>query len=137
MGGGPTGIVFGAGSVWVTNSLDGTVSRIDPGTNSVVATIPTGNGPAALDADDSGVWVSNQFDGTVVRIDPTTNRSYGGSRSATARKASRSPAATCWSVSVAPTLPTGAAPSPSGTISVPTRSTPRSRTARRPGRTCE
>ena len=74
VGSGPTGIDFGAGSVWVANSLDGTVSRIDTETNSVTATIPTGNGPTALDADERGVWVSNQFDGTIVRIDPTTNQ---------------------------------------------------------------
>jgi DNA-binding beta-propeller fold protein YncE len=29
----PTGIAVGLGSVWVANSRDGTVSRIDPGSN--------------------------------------------------------------------------------------------------------
>ena len=37
MGNGPTGIAFGHGAVWVVNSLDGTVSRIDPETNAVAA----------------------------------------------------------------------------------------------------
>ena len=44
----PPGIAFGSGAAWVANSLDGTVSRIDPATNSVAATIPTGNGPTAV-----------------------------------------------------------------------------------------
>ena len=74
MGNGPLGIAFGHGAVWVVNSLDGTVSRIDPETNAVAAAIPTGNGPTSVAVDDRSVWVSNQFDGTLVRIDPRTNR---------------------------------------------------------------
>ena len=35
-----TAIAAGDGAVWVANSFDGTVSRIDPRTNTVVATIP-------------------------------------------------------------------------------------------------
>ena len=58
----------------MANSLDGTVSRIDPETN-VAVTIPSvGNGPTGVAVDLHGVWVSNQFDGTLVRIDPRTNQ---------------------------------------------------------------
>jgi peptide/nickel transport system substrate-binding protein len=57
----------------VANSLDGTVYRIDPHTNSVTAAVTTGDGPDAVAVDASGVWVSNQFDGTIVRIDPGRN----------------------------------------------------------------
>ena len=61
--------------MWVANSLDGTVSRIDPETNSVAATVAAvGNGPTGVAADESAVWVSNQYDGTLVRIDPGTNQ---------------------------------------------------------------
>ena len=74
VGNGPTGIAFGHGAAWVANSLDGTVSRIDPDTNSVTATVPTGNGPDAVAVDARGIWVSNQFDGNVVRIDPSRNQ---------------------------------------------------------------
>jgi virginiamycin B lyase len=42
----------GAGAVWVANGLDGTVSRIDPGTDTVVA---------------------SEVRGTVTRLDPHTN----------------------------------------------------------------
>ena len=75
VGSGPTAVAVGAGSVWVANSLDGTVSRIDPGSNQVTC-------------DDSGrrraeryrrvagnvVWVSNELAGTLSRIDPTQNK---------------------------------------------------------------
>ena len=74
VGNGPTGHrVRQARSAWVANSLDGTVTRIDPETNSVVAVTAVGNGPTAVAADPHGVWVNNQFDGTLVRLDPRTN----------------------------------------------------------------
>ncbi len=59
--------------MWVANTLDGTVSRIDPNSNAVVAVIPVGDGPGSLAIGDEGVWVGNEFDGTVMRIDPRTN----------------------------------------------------------------
>ncbi len=45
VGNAPGPIEAGADAVWVGNTLDGTVSRIDPGTNAVSATIPVGDGP--------------------------------------------------------------------------------------------
>ncbi len=48
------------GAVWVANRLDGTVSRIDPATNSVSATIPeVGANPTAVAAGLGAVWVAN------------------------------------------------------------------------------
>ena len=47
-----------------------TVSRIDPGSDSVVQTITVGNGPVAVAASSSGIWVANSIDGTVQRLDP-------------------------------------------------------------------
>jgi YVTN family beta-propeller protein len=58
----------------VANSLDGTVSRIDPGTNSATALVPTGDGPDAVAVGARGVWVCNQFGADVVRVDPRTNQ---------------------------------------------------------------
>jgi YVTN family beta-propeller protein len=46
--------------VWVANSADGTVSRIDLETNQVVATIPVGNAPADIAVVDGAVWVTVQ-----------------------------------------------------------------------------
>jgi YVTN family beta-propeller protein len=48
VGAGPTAVAFGLGSVWVTNGIDKTVSRVDPITDAVVATIPVGDAPDAL-----------------------------------------------------------------------------------------
>ena len=79
VGNGPTGIAFGSGSVWVANSLDGTLSRIDPETNSVVAVTAGRQRPDGRRRRPRGVWVSNQFDGTLVRLDPRTNQVVGGS----------------------------------------------------------
>ena len=61
VGNGPTGIAFGDGSVWVANSLDGTVSRIDPRTSAVTATIAVGERPDAIAVGPGAVWVSVEF----------------------------------------------------------------------------
>lgn len=37
-----SGVVFGAGSAWVADEANGTVARIDPATNKVIAVIPAG-----------------------------------------------------------------------------------------------
>ena len=50
------GVAVGDGSVWVTNNCDGTVSRIDPASNEVVATIDTGTSHARLDVGHGYVW---------------------------------------------------------------------------------
>ena len=68
----PTAIAAGAGSLWVTNGNDGTVTRIDPQTLAT-RTIPVGNDPAAVAVDDTGAWVANAGDNAVVRLDTDTN----------------------------------------------------------------
>jgi YVTN family beta-propeller protein len=60
--------------VWVTNSLDLTVDRLDPATGKVTATIGVGDGPSAVAAASDGVWVSDEFGATLARIDPHTNQ---------------------------------------------------------------
>lgn len=53
----PFGVAVGSGSVWVSNHQSGTISRVDPLTNTVVATITTGHFPRWLASDDRYVWV--------------------------------------------------------------------------------
>jgi YVTN family beta-propeller protein len=72
----PTAIAAGAGSVWVANEADGTVTRIDP-TTLVTTTIPVGHGPDAVSVGADGVWVANSGDNAVVRIDLSTNAVAG------------------------------------------------------------
>lgn len=75
----PLPVVYAFGSVWVRNEFaegTGTVQRVDPATNQVVATIPVTpvagrdglDGMAVLDG---GVWVAGL---EVQKIDPATNR---------------------------------------------------------------
>jgi peptide/nickel transport system substrate-binding protein len=72
VGNGPTGIALGDGAVWVANSLDNSVSRIDPNRGVVVATIPVGGTPSGVAVGLGAVWVSNAGDGTVSRISPSS-----------------------------------------------------------------
>lgn len=44
-GSGADAVVTGDGAVWVANTLDSTVTRIDPATDMVVTVIPVGDGP--------------------------------------------------------------------------------------------
>jgi branched-chain amino acid transport system substrate-binding protein len=65
-------IAVGAGAVWAGNP-DGTLSRLDPRTGRIVATITAGTDVKTIAAGDAGVWLVG-FDNGVVRIDPRTNR---------------------------------------------------------------
>ena len=75
VGGGPAGITTGNGDVWVTNSLDGSVSRIDPTVNAVVGKpIAVGNDPAGIIYAAGSVWVANTGDETITRINANSGR---------------------------------------------------------------
>jgi virginiamycin B lyase len=72
----------GFGAVWVPNTGDGTLARVDPATNTVVARIayapprPAGERGEFYDSATVGhgsVWVSSDEHGLVVRINPLTN----------------------------------------------------------------
>jgi YVTN family beta-propeller protein len=83
VGSGPGPIAVGEGAVWLAHGEE--VSRIDPVTNEVVATIPAGGTwTTGIEAGEGAVWV--QEDGTslvrqersdspdgIVRIDPRTD----------------------------------------------------------------
>lgn len=66
--------VVSGDAVWVTNSADASVQRVDVHSNKVVAEVPVHSSPRFLAADESGVWVLSQGDGALTRIDPATNR---------------------------------------------------------------
>ena len=73
VGRGPSADAAGAGSVWVANASDGTVSRIDREDHET-ATIPVGGDPAGLAFGAGSLWVANRRDRTVSQISPVTNR---------------------------------------------------------------
>jgi YVTN family beta-propeller protein len=83
VGRGAWGIGVGAGSVWVVNADDGTVSRIDPNSRRVVATIDVGGrNLGRLIVTHGMVWVvRDDYDksrgGELIRIDPATNTVAG------------------------------------------------------------
>ena len=56
----PTGVAVRPGSVWVANSGDGTVSRIDPEINEVTKTIEVGESPQSIIAANGRIWVTVQ-----------------------------------------------------------------------------
>jgi len=76
-------VVSGFGSIWAASTFGGTVTRIDPATNEIVATIRVGRQTAAsarnaagssyLGVSDDAVWVSLSGPDVVKRIDPLTN----------------------------------------------------------------
>jgi streptogramin lyase len=87
----PSGLAFGQGSVWATSAGYGTVSRIDPQSDKVVAKIKVGRGVVDIAVDESSgaVWVASAYlpknyggydnpkyseDRNLTRVDPETNR---------------------------------------------------------------
>jgi YVTN family beta-propeller protein len=72
----PFAIATGNGCVWVANAADDTVSRIDPLTDTVVASIPVGLLPIGIAVTPGAVWIANHHGNpatSVSRIDPATN----------------------------------------------------------------
>lgn len=72
------GIAVGGDAVWVANQGPRTVTRIDPQTDAVVATIPLGEpdglvGPTNLTFGHGSLWVLDAVSSSVLRIDPQTN----------------------------------------------------------------
>lgn len=61
-------------AVWVHNGQSGSLLRVDPTTNSIVATIPVGHGEGGVAIGQGAIWVANPLEGTVSRIDPQTNK---------------------------------------------------------------
>lgn len=61
-------------ALWIGNFDTNLVSRLDPATLKVVATIPVGANPDGITVTDGAVWVANHRGGTVTRIDPATNK---------------------------------------------------------------
>jgi YVTN family beta-propeller protein len=67
-------LAFDGTNIWVTNNGSGTVSKINPATNTVIATVTTpGPRPEGIAFDGTNIWVANSSLGTVSRINPTTN----------------------------------------------------------------
>ncbi len=66
-----------ADAVWVENTGDGTVSRIDPATNQVSGTFRVGRGPVYLAVLDGRVWVANGLGRSVSVLDAASGATVG------------------------------------------------------------
>jgi len=82
--GGRPGIAIGFDSVWARSDDEGTISRIDPSTNEVVATIELPTFTTDIEVAGDSVWVAGgpqrgscEDAGYLVRIDPSTNEPDG------------------------------------------------------------
>jgi YVTN family beta-propeller protein len=81
----PTALAVDRSAVWVVARPGfrccppeevgtGTLTRIDPATNSVTATIPIGGQPIAVAVGEGSVWIADPGTRSVVRVDPKRNR---------------------------------------------------------------
>jgi YVTN family beta-propeller protein len=67
------GITVSPDSVWMLTEKSGKLARIDPDTNTQVATINVPNGSYAAVYGDGAIWVSSTENNKVARVDPKTN----------------------------------------------------------------
>jgi YVTN family beta-propeller protein len=74
VGSGPAGVTVGDGEVWVANELDGTVSEVNPGAGTQVATIGVGIGPDVIAFGYGSVWVANVTSDSLSRIGAATGQ---------------------------------------------------------------
>ena len=68
----PESIALGAGSVWVANRDEATISRVDPGSRQVVRTISVPGEPTGAASDAQRLWVTT-LDGDLLRLDAAFN----------------------------------------------------------------
>jgi streptogramin lyase len=70
----PKEVRFGGGFVWVLNTVCGTLTKVDPITRTIVASIhlDTDRDPERLAVADGAAWVANG-DRTLTRVDAATN----------------------------------------------------------------
>jgi YVTN family beta-propeller protein len=74
VGGSPVDVLVSQDAVWVANAAQGTVSRVDPATNTVTQTIRVGRNPIRLAAGFGSIWVANETEQTISRIDVRTGQ---------------------------------------------------------------
>ena len=70
----PRALVYGFGSLWVANSGERTVQRVNPKTHEVIGTYEVGSNPTAIALSARNVWVANGSDSSVSEIDPAIDR---------------------------------------------------------------
>jgi YVTN family beta-propeller protein len=69
----PDGIAFDGTFIWVANAVSNTVSKIDPASNVVVATVDVEESPVGVAFDGAYIWVTNHVSNSVSKIDPVSS----------------------------------------------------------------
>jgi YVTN family beta-propeller protein len=69
----PGAVAVGAGSVWVANQDDKTLSRIDPRTRTLMRTVLLGATPTGVAVGREAVWVAEGAAGALARVNPEYN----------------------------------------------------------------
>ena len=59
----------GDGAVWVVSRSEGTLSRVDPATNTPSGSVAVGTDPTGVAVGEGAVWVAGGEEGIVVRVD--------------------------------------------------------------------
>ena len=67
------GVAIGAGSFWILTDTKGTLARIDPATNKIVAEIYVAPGSYAVAFGENAVWVTSHEKSTLTRVNAQTN----------------------------------------------------------------
>ena len=70
----PSALCAGEGSIWVSTSIPGGVSKLDPKTGITIGTIETRAGEGFLTTGAGSVWAKNDYSSVVSRIDTRPTR---------------------------------------------------------------
>lgn len=77
VGGGPAGLAYDGGSIWVANQSDNTVSRLKASDGSLVGTYPVGTSPGAVCFDGTSIWVANSASNNLTKLNAATGAMLG------------------------------------------------------------
>jgi virginiamycin B lyase len=69
----PGPLATGTGSIWMITDTNGTLARIDPDTNAVVAEIAVPSGVSAMTLGMNALWIASSSGGSVTRVNAATN----------------------------------------------------------------
>lgn len=70
---GELNVVAGAGSIWVSSAATGTIARVDPATNTVIASVRVDPDSDYLSFGFGALWAASGTSQTLQKIDPHTN----------------------------------------------------------------
>ena len=77
VGGLPQGVLFDGLNVWVTNSADGTVSKLRASDGLTLGTFAVGGSPHGIAFDGVNIWVANTTDNTLTKLQASDGASLG------------------------------------------------------------